>query len=277
MLSYYDFIQSPTGNGWYIDRVKFNSMLRNKAEECGVKFITTESTAKLEKNQDHTWHYNNGRSSVTSKIIIDASGRHNWLSRRLGIKRLEGDKQVAVLILSDTENSQKSSHSMVEAVSDGWWYVAEGGNKTVLLFFTDPDLHKRSDLYSPAYWNSKREDTIFVKHRVPVGQSQLMLPPKLIAAESSSLPQYTGTNWFITGDAACTLDPLSSHGIAFALRSGIDAGLAASCCIDGVGSASRDYDEKLRLALKIYKEQRLKIYQMENRWSTFPYWQRRHS
>jgi hypothetical protein len=53
--------------------------------------------------------------------------------------------------------------------------------------------------------------------------------------------------------------------------------LAAAGNLNGDRSAEEKYNQKLRLAAQIYKEQRLTIYQEETRWPEAPYWQRRHS
>jgi flavin-dependent dehydrogenase len=259
-LSYFDFIQSPKGTGWYIDRPKFDQMLRKEALVAGVNFITTNSIATLQQSGD-AWNYKHEGNTIGAKVIIDASGRQSWLSRQLGIKRNVEDKQVAIVALVQASQPLRNLHSMVEAVSDGWWYVADAGNQVVCIFFTDPDLHQRAELTDPDYWIAKKRETIFVKHRVQAGLYQLVKPPELTSAASSSLEQYAGRGWFAVGDAACAMDPLSSHGIAFALCSGIDAGLAAVRNLNGDQSAGDEYDQKLRLAAQIYKEQRLTIYQ----------------
>ncbi len=274
-LSYYDFIQSAMGNGWYINRPKFNHMLYSKAKHAGVAFINAARTVSLHRNQQGNWHYHNGILDITAPIIIDAGGRNSWFSRQLGIKRTVDDQQVAVMMLLDTNKPLKSVHSTVEAVNDGWWYVAAAGDKTVCVFFTDPDLHQRADLQDVAYWNLKKEETLFIKHRVPNQCYKLAMPLQLTPAGGSSLTQFSGPGWLATGDAACTMDPLAAHGIAFALRSGIDAALTASQSLAGSTSAVAEYDKKIGLAIQIYQSQRNNIYLQENRWPAHPYWQRR--
>ena len=274
-LAYYDFIQSPLGQGWYIDRNKFNSMLHLKAEACGAKFITAARTINLNKLPDGNWRFENGIEVVEAPFLIEASGRSNWLGRHLGIERVEDDKQVAVVSLLQSDNPTASSHSMIEAVSDGWWYVATAGCYTVCIFFTDPDLHQRPQLTDYEYLSSKKAQTTFIKHRVPGELYQPVKPIQLTAANSSSLKVFSGDGWFAAGDAACSMDPLSSHGIAFALRSGIDAGLAAAQCNKGNAAALIKYNETIQHAQQIYRQQRTEIYRQENRWRNFPYWKRR--
>ena len=280
-LSYFDFIQSPNGSGWYVDRPKFNRMLLCKAQITGVDFLASGRTADLVRSPDDTWLYSPGTHdgpAIPARFIIDASGRNSWLSRRLDVQRITEDDQIAVITLLKAEHLVKSYHSLIEAAEDGWWYVADADNiTTACVFFTDPGLHKRSDLLDPAYLNFKKEKTLFVKNRIPANSCPYIGSPALTAAGSVYSAQFSGNGWFVAGDAACSMDPLSSHGISFALRSGIDAGHAINAALDGSLSAAGQYNNTLQQAISIYSGQRLKIYQLENRWPTSLYWQRRHN
>lgn len=276
-LHCYDFIQSVSGNGWYIDRHRFQEMLRCKAVESGVPFIPAERSLQLLQLNDGSWEYKEGDQWKTARRVIDASGRNSWLSRQLGITRIRDDQQVAVISLLEAPDPVSSTQSLVEAVSDGWWYVSDAGRgRAVCIFFTDPDLHDRTDWQDPGYWAQKRMQTSFVKHRVAAGRYTYVQPPHYTAAGSHCLERFAGQGWFVAGDAACAFDPLSSHGIAFALRSGIDAGLAAAECLAGMPTAADSYDQKLRWAMQTQEAQRVQIYRQESRWADQRYWQRRH-
>lgn len=274
-LFFYDFIQASSGEGWYVDRAAFQYMLFQRAAAAGVRFAVTDRAFRLVR-ENNGWQYREGQECIHASMVIDASGRNSWLSRQLGIRRIRRDDQVAVVSLLAIADPLKSGQSLIEAVSDGWWYVSDGGDgKVVRIFFTDPDLHDRTDWLDPMYWRSKSMQTRFVKHRVPADRYSDVLPLQYTSAGSHHLKHYAGEGWLAAGDAACAFDPLSSHGIAFALRSGIDAGLAVSDCLDGSSSAGIDYDQKIRLAFRLYEVQRADLYHRESRWKDHPYWKRR--
>lgn len=275
-LFLYDFIQASAGEGWYVNRAAFQAMLFQKAATAGVRFVVTDRTWQLIR-EGNSWQYSDGHSGISSAaMVVDASGRNSWLSRQLGIKRIRRDDQVAVLSLLHATDAPKTGQSLIEAVADGWWYVSDGGGgKVVRIFFTDPDLHDRAGWLDPLYWRSKSMQTRFVKHRIPAGRYSDVLPLQYTSAGSQHLECYAGEGWLAAGDAACAFDPLSSHGIAFALRSGIDAALAAKDCLAGMSSAGNDYDNKIRLAFRLYEEQRADIYRREGRWMDQLYWKRR--
>lgn len=279
LLSFYDFIQSPLGSGWYIDRAKFDEMLMAEAVQTGVKFIDAERTGELEKLADGRWQYNANQGaleSVGAKIVIDATGRHSWLSRQLCIERKEDDHQIAAVAFLSCKAHEPAVNSLVEAVEDGWWYVGEAGKgRVACIFFTDPDLNSRTDLADSRYFCAKMQETIFLKHRVPLSEYEFVQAPQMTAAGSSYLTQFSGEGWLAAGDAACAMDPLSSHGISFALQSGIDAGKAAVKAVEGSLTESEQYDQRLKSAIQAYREARQNIYQMENRWPNAPFWVKR--
>lgn len=275
-LYFNDFIQSPSGQGWYIDRPDFESMLTRKAASAGVPFHETHRSFRIYR-KDNGWEYTGDQLKINAAVVIDASGRNSWMSRQLGIKRIRRDEQIAVVSLLAAAKPLDNQQSLIEAVADGWWYVSEvGTGKVVQIFFTDPDLHERKNWLDPSYWRTKSLQTRFVKHRVPVNLYHPVSPLQYTSAGSHHLEQYAGEGWLAAGDAACSLDPLSSHGIAFALRSGIDAALAAKDQLTGVSSAGYDYHEKIDLAFRLYNEQRTGFYQREIRWKDDPFWVRRH-
>jgi flavin-dependent dehydrogenase len=271
----YDFIHSTAGEGWYIDRLIFREMMLQKAMTVGAKFIETNRIFQLTR-EGNNWQYSDDQLQINARMIIDASGRNSWLSRQLGVKRIRRDNQIAVVCLLRASDPMKNGQSLIEAVHDGWWYISDiGEGKVVRIFFTDPDLHDRTDWLNPSYWSNKSLQTHFVKHRIPVSRYIEILPLQYTSAGSHHLEWYAAKGWLAVGDAACSLDPLSSHGIAFALRSGIDAGLVVKDCLSGVLSAENDYHEKIQLAFQLYQEQRQDIYLKEMRWADYPYWKRR--
>lgn len=275
-LYFNDFIQSPSGQGWYVGRPAFESMLTRKAASLGVPFHETDRSFRLYR-KNNSWEYTGEHLKINAAMVIDASGRNSWLSRQLGIRRIRRDEQVAVISILGATDPLNNQQSLIEAVSDGWWYVSDiGEEKTARIFFTDPDLHHRNSWLDPSYWRNKSMQTKFVRHRIPVNRYKEIVPLQYTSAGSHHLEHYAGEGWLAAGDAACSLDPLSSHGIAFALRSGIDAAMAAKDHLEGTSSAGNDYHEKIELAFRLYNEQRTGFYQRETRWKDDPFWIRRH-
>jgi flavin-dependent dehydrogenase len=86
----------------------------------------------------------------------------------------------------------------------------------------------------------------------------------------------TGDGWICCGDAAQTYDPLSSFGIAGALRDGIDAAQTILRGLDGDASALAERDVKRRHDFAGYLRTQHRYYRAEGRWPDSPFWKRRH-
>jgi flavin-dependent dehydrogenase len=98
----------------------------------------------------------------------------------------------------------------------------------------------------------------------------------IFAAQSQRLSQIGGRRWVAAGDAAMTFDPLSSQGIAKALRSGK---LASFVAVDFLKRGKETHDRYIDLALAEfdeYERARRAYYREEKRWPAAAFWARRH-
>jgi flavin-dependent dehydrogenase len=82
------------------------------------------------------------------------------------------------------------------------------------------------------------------------------------------------SGWLSVGDAAMTLDPLSSRGISSALASSLHAAHALTAWWQGDTAALTRYGAQLRAVYAAHLEQRLLHYQSERRFPKSGFWQR---
>jgi 2-polyprenyl-6-methoxyphenol hydroxylase-like FAD-dependent oxidoreductase len=87
----------------------------------------------------------------------------------------------------------------------------------------------------------------------------------------------TGAGWLAVGDAACSFDPLSSHGVTWALESGLAAARALDASFRGDRRALDDYADRVEAAFHNYLQARADFYGRERRWPDSPFWRRRHT
>ncbi|NEP54757.1 MAG: NAD(P)/FAD-dependent oxidoreductase, partial [Moorea sp. SIO3C2] len=98
--------------------------------------------------------------------------------------------------------------------------------------------------------------------------------PMVCAAPSFRLDRTAGNGWLAVGDAASAFDPISSQGIYKALWDGLEAAKAiASYLRERRGL--EEYESLIASRFDNYLTQRNYFYQMERRWSTSAFWQRR--
>ena len=271
-LSYTDFIRHPNAKGWHLNRIRFDQHLLDYAVSTGVECITSSHVAMINK-QEEGWSYQlrNGEQG-RARFVVDASGRSNWLSRRLDANKVWEDQQMALVAWMKSTNEVQDSSSLIEAMPDGWWYSAVLPEQHLILaFFTD----YKKELSPDKYWKPYLESSKHTKSRVIRGGFQLVTTPAWADASSGYLPQMYGEGWTAVGDAALCYDPIAAHGITMALVAGRDAGYAIVANLNGDASSLHNYQETLKGAYAQYAFQRGQLYFQEKRWPDAPYWRNR--
>lgn len=85
-----------------------------------------------------------------------------------------------------------------------------------------------------------------------------------------------GKDWIAAGDAAVSLDPLTSMGIGYALLSGIESARVAHNVLSGSGQLTQSFALSVAQHFSDYLRLRRPIYRMEQRLPDQPFWSRRH-
>jgi flavin-dependent dehydrogenase len=276
-----EFIFSPYGPGWHIDRAGFDAMLARCAEEAGASVY--RGAGLLSCTTDDTGHWRTEfacedvKSSIRSKFIVDATGRASSVARRQGAGRISFDRLVGLVGFFSSSSREKVSDSftLVEAVEDGWWYSAMLPDlRVVVAFMTDADLYKKASKALPYYWQLQLRRTIHTRSRIPRGGQAPH--PVVVAANSSRLNRSVGKNWLAVGDAASTFDPLSAQGVQKAMESGLRAAHSINDHWSGDDSALQDYARDVDHRFDSYLQLRQAYYAQEKRWPDSMFWRRRH-
>jgi flavin-dependent dehydrogenase len=272
-LAVHDFVRDARGHAWHLDRERFERSLLDRGTELGV--LRYEGSIDLSRCQNG-WRAMvsgaDGHHSIAARHAVDATGRSAAVARLSGAKRLKEDEQVVLTAVCESA-APSDGTNLVESVEDGWWYSATlPGGRIAACFFTDRDLHGRP---APAqgHWQSLLDRTRYTRPRIG---TCLATAPQWRSAGSGRLDRFGGEGWLAVGDAAMTLDPLSSHGLTVALLSALDAASAIGAHLDGDAAALPQYTTRLEAAFAAYAARRRAIYRAEARWHDAPYWLRRH-
>jgi flavin-dependent dehydrogenase len=276
-LEYYNYMQTTTGYGWTINRERFEQCLMQQAISSGVEVHVLDQGLTSKVLSDNTWQFTSVEKRWQSKFAIDATGRNSWLARQIGIERTQHDKQIAIVaFLSSDRKEEHQQVSMVETVPNGWWYSAiMPDGRMAVVFFTTPDATAIKEACDPTTWLQQLNAAKHIQQRIKEHNYQLKETIYATAANSSYLNQFYGTNWVAVGDAAVSLDPISSHGLGLSLISGRDAAQATIAAINGDNSPLQSYSETLNKMLSYYNTERQQYYQMEQRWPDSFYWKQR--
>jgi flavin-dependent dehydrogenase len=284
-----DFIFNPYGSGWHVDRARFDAMLGRAAEEAGVSAYTGARLTSWDRGKTDDWwitisrqaqsaeriRWNDQAVRFRSRILIDATGRAAQFARRQGGRKIDYDRLVGIVgFYRGGPGLSLTQHTLVEAIDDGWWYSAVvPDGRIVAACMTDADLYSAGRRRSTDYLLKQLEKAVHTAKRLE--GAALETGPFVTAANSSRLNPIAGRNWLAVGDAAAAFDPLSSQGVQTALQSGLRASQAIDRSLGGNVAALRDYSVGVNTSFAKYLLMRDRFYQLEQRWPSSPFWQRR--
>jgi flavin-dependent dehydrogenase len=277
-----DFLFSPHGAGWHLDRLKFEEMLASVAREAGADWRYGWRVVACAGNKSG-WslkvRHSSGEAELEADFIVDATGRSRRLARQLGVRQIQYDRLIGTAVLLKTEDhvTHSDSFTMVEAVASGWWYSAllpEGS--LMAVYMTDSDLIEHATLRRLEDWLSLLKEAIVTSRRIDEGNYSPATEPRIYPAGSARLSRITGERWLAVGDSAAAYDPLSSYGISAAIGAGYHAGSGIADFLQGDVDALPSYSRMIDRAYARYLMMNYGYYGLERRWPDEQFWRRRH-
>jgi len=276
-ISYTDFIHHPIGHGWHIDRSVFEDMLQEAASSKGIRILENTSPVDLSfsKGQWKVSLKTKGKALLEKDydFLVDASGRNNWLARKLGHDRLYEDQQLALVAFFKINQAFEDSSSLIETTADGWWYSAKiPGDRMATAFLCKPNKQQRMQWLQATQWSGLLKKGTHTAQRILESEAELIGHPRFVSADSSILETLAGDGWLAIGDAAMTYDPIASHGILMGMVSARDGANAIEKYFQGQVDALESYSLLLWHAFQYYIKQRQKFYTAEQRFPEAVYW-----
>lgn len=264
-----NFLFTGRGQGWHLDRSRFDEWLLSNVEKAGACSIRAHAVRAI--RSEDLWRIElDGNDELVADVIVEATGRSRGLLRDYGSVMRRDDALVAeARWFSHGREEASSEGALVESIPDGWWYSASlPGGRGVAMFMTDSDLRRQNS------WNDRLAEAPVTTARLeswqPVG------PTIVRPANSQCSPTVAGEGWVAAGDTAAAFDPISALGIGFALRSGMEAARVAVASLEKENTAATVYAASV---IRIYNDYRTRlhaIYALEKRWPNNSFWSRRH-
>src|SRR5262249_24882767 len=147
-----------------------------------------------------------------------------WLARKLKARRTTFDRQIGMAAVF---SGPCDPVTLVEAAENGWGYSAPlPGGEQVGGYLTE------AGMATPSHYDRLLSETRYIRERVHGSQYATCVRTFMADSYRVHLPEVVGV-CLHAGAAALGLDPLSSDGISFALRSGCDAGRALAAHLAG--------------------------------------------
>src|SRR5262249_41237046 len=148
-------------------------------------------------------------------------------------KRVALDRLIARIVVVPRHRHDAEGRSIrIDALESGWAFsIAVDDDTRVVTYFTDGDLPSH-DTHEELAARTRCLAKV-------VSRDQLATPHCVAVVSATTTFRRTafGQNWVACGDAAQTVDPLSSRGVADALLDGSEAGQAVADLLSGARQA----------------------------------------
>jgi flavin-dependent dehydrogenase len=207
---------------------------------------------------------------VRTRALIDATGRGARIAQRLGARREAACRMVSLgAMLEAPADVSMHIETIIESRPGGWLYAAPlSHTRAVVWWITDAlpshfTRTQRTDMLMREAEDSLHIGTWLALHRLSITGESVVRD-----ASVAALDRKVGDRWLAVGDAAASLDPLSSSGITSALMGGLHAATALSHAFDGDEQALSRYAAAIDEVFATHLQKRRQYYAMERRWQT---------
>jgi len=274
-LGYNDFLFNPYGNGWHLDRDRFDDDVVQRVAEVGARVVESRINA-VEQTPNGGFRLQAADAIREARFVVDATGAAARIARSLDAKRQTHDRLSCMVGFFDVAPGTAMTRlTMLEAVAAGWWYAARlPGERAVALMASDADIIKEHQLDTEPGWLGALRTTQHIGPSLD-GATLIRGSLKMRSAPSGLTEPSAGEGWLAVGDAAASFDPLSSQGIYQALAGGLDAGSAIAAWLDGDSTGVSSYADAVQSRFDEYLANRSYLYGLEHRWESAPFWVRR--
>jgi flavin-dependent dehydrogenase len=280
-LGYNDFLFNPLGNGWHLDRRRFDAFLARKVLQQGTALVKGTRLDCCERVEESGFRLRLGGGDkpaqlVGARFVVDATGMRSSFARHMGANRRFLDQLLCITAFFELPSSANFSKlTMLEAVEYGWWYAARLPDRRIAVAVaSDPEIIKHNALRRQDGWLDQLKQTNHVSAELAgcrlIDDSQMTC-----AAPSFFLDKVAGDGWLAVGDAASAYDPISSQGIDKALSDGARAAEAIAASLRGSDARLGEYQSSAAPRFQQYLGQRNFFYGLEQRWPASPFWTRR--
>ncbi|MFM0335991.1 NAD(P)/FAD-dependent oxidoreductase [Paraburkholderia fungorum] len=218
--------------GFQVQRIAFDAMLLARAAEAGAIVRQPCAVSGLLMQEGVVQGVFVNGAPVTARVVVDASGRAQWLRRQLGIDAAPRSPQlIARYGYANGSCPQRDAAPQMNGDASGWIWTAMLRPGTYQWMRVSLNGEKL-----PADWVPDE-----LRHLAPQGRSRGADVTWRIAGDVAR------PGWFMVGDAAAVLDPASSHGVLKAILSGVTAAhliaavLADKASADAAAHAYHDW------------------------------------
>lgn len=220
-----------------IDRARFDALLREAAADAGVRLVAPATAHAPRRLQAGGWlipiSRADGPAALEAQFLVEARGRRSRGSRRLG----ERSPSMAALSGRWEAGSTNLAETRIEAGDEEWlWGCPLANPHYALTIFLEAE--RLAGIGKSGQERLYR--TILARSRLFGGLLDCPLAGPIRACDATPhcATELAGSDFIRTGEAACSIDPLSSQGIQTALTSAIHGSAVVNTLRTGRGDPS---------------------------------------
>lgn len=223
--------------GYHVDRGVFDSMLLERARAAGVTIYQPARLDEIRSTGSTGWE---GRLTcggsvirLSSSFLVDAAGRRSALAGA----RIKDGPPLLALHSAWRLGRPPRFDGMIASGLNGWaWYARTGTDQAIVSIFVDPGDARAGgrDRLTATYGR------LLEQFSALTDALRGSIPGRVQACDAGSThaSDPVGERFIRVGDAAMSVDPLSSQGVHLALQSGIQAAIVANTILRRPGSAA---------------------------------------
>lgn len=276
---------APKERGYKLERDRFDAALRALAVERGVELVADASArapwcaprvrVELDRERRAVDELSRAAAGGTelafdARVVVAAAGR--TMPESLVDARVVRELPATIALNARVPDAGAfADATSIEAVAEGWWWwipLAAGGASVTLFVDKDELAEKGRD----AAWRSAREHALGPCRAAPAAfERGTTAAPRLVETRGDVL---------LVGDAASSVDPLSSQGVEKALASAEHAARCVNALLE------EELERELVLAhrrawerglFEAHARSTLAFYAAERRFERAPFWAKRHA
>ena len=211
--------------GFHLNRGTFDALLVNECRRKGVNIIQPGLLKSLTQRQSGLWDatvlFENKEQQLSSTFIVEATGRKSIIKTK---KIAYQPKLVATYAYWELKALKKDS-SFIEAGQDYWfWGAPINDTHFVLCVFSDPSKVKEATSVTEFYTKAISKSRFSTEILNNGTQGEITV--------CDATPYYDTTviseHCIKIGDAAYTMDPISSQGVQKAIKSGVQGAIVVN-------------------------------------------------
>ena len=193
-------------NGCLVDRGLFDDLLIEKCIQHNVKVVFSNSTQFI-NHQEKGWEISFEEIKLSAKILVEATGRKSSVIKTGKDKYLPKLLAVYGFLNLNTQNPQ------INSGKNYWVWTTPYRDKTLTVIYSNPNT-----ITSLGGLQSFYEVAVKNTFDYSITQEERLTLKSCDATANVDLSPI-GNNYIKIGDAAFTVDPLSSQGVAKAFKS----------------------------------------------------------